>query len=472
MSPGSHPCLSRQVASPLQSPDAAATFIATQRARQTAALEWFAHAKLHLAPRLPSPPYPGMFAEVDSLSGLVRPPRQQKLWTWGDCRALGMWSYLLVKGVIPNAPFHQDAPSLRTFFENYCDELHAHLLDRLNRNQGRLPFLAEPATQLASNDPRNHPTAPGSYEPTHVFAASAFLQYGLLRQNQDSLRLGQRFLAECLACGLAFRGINHLTGQPHPQRGHGFAMITLGAIVDTLKTLTCLPACYQPGHSTLRLQLITHGRTLASLLTQRFFNPETGVCWEYNDHHDSPYIDAHHVLLCDPGHSAEALGFMAELEALAPSTPASVSWMPRAVAFINRHAYSDTGLMFKNLDALSGRGLSDQRLPDGHPVRTAPWWNLRECSAASLRLYVLTGEEICLQSFTRAHRTSMQHYPSPWCPAILLQTLDADTAAPLPLHPATGNIDPLHDARATERELDALIELHPTLRSSAQPSFL
>ena len=88
--------------------------------------------------------------------------------------------------------------------------------------------------------------------------------------------------------------------------------------------------------------------------------------------------------------------------------------------------------------------------------RTAPWWNVRECCAASIKLYQLTGRQECLDAYCRAQNATYLNYPNKRIGGLMVQTLDADTLEPLPFHPATGNIDPMHCARAREREIEAL----------------
>ena len=74
--------------------------IGFNRRYQNRLLRYFAKIKIQFEEEHPGLCYPGLFAEVDSISGATRPPHEQKVWSWCDCRGLGIWSYLLAKGVI------------------------------------------------------------------------------------------------------------------------------------------------------------------------------------------------------------------------------------------------------------------------------------------------------------------------------------------------------------------------------------
>ena len=58
--------------------------------------------------------------------------------------------------------------------------------------------------------------------------------------------------------------------------------------------------------------------------------------------------------------------------------------------------------------------------------------------------------------YVKAFNAAYQHYPNRRIGGLLVQNLDAFTLEPLPIFPATGNLDPMHSPRAREREIEAL----------------
>jgi len=73
-----------------------------------------------------------------------------------------------------------------------------------------------------------------------------------------------------------------------------------------------------------------------------------------------------------------------------------------------------------------------------------------------MKLYQLTGDERMWQAYVKSFNATYANYPNPALNGLMIQTLDADTLRPLPYHPATGNLDPMHSPRAREREIEAL----------------
>ena len=98
-------------------------------------------------------------------------------------------------------------------------------------------------------------------------------------------------------------------------------------------------------------------------------------------------------------------------------------------------------------------------LPDyqaGSSEPTAPWWNVREHSAASLKLFTQTGDSRLPETYRRAQNASYLHYPNVRIGGQMIQTIHPYTLEPLDIPPATGNLDPMHDPRARIREIECL----------------
>ncbi|GEM_PF-2939226 len=431
------------------------------RKYQNRILKYFAELKIDFENSHPGLKYPGIFAEVDSISGKMRPFEKQKVWSWGDCRGLGIWSYLISKKVIPSDEIEIYGRRIRLdeFFGEYCDFIYQCLRERYELNDGRIPFIVDMMTNKASDDPANVPCAEGECEPTHVFAAAGFMQYGIMKGNRKSLELGLKFLDESIACGMNFRNVDHVTKKRNPYNGHGFIMVTLGAIVDVLK---CLEHSHDPvpGTEELREKLLRQGYMIAEFILHNFCNPETGHFWEYNCKEGNPYITPEGYMVSDPGHVSEACGFIAELETMADDFKGKFSSnLVKILRFVSDNGYSSSGVMFKHIDLLTGEGLFDKTDAKGKKHRTSPWWNVRECCAASMKLYEITGDVACIEIYRKAQNATYLHFPNEKIGGLMVQTLDADTLKPLPFFPATGNLDPMHDTRAREREIEAMEKL-------------
>ena len=68
----------------------------------------------------------------------------------------------------------------------------------------------------------------------------------------------------------------------------------------------------------------------------------------------------------------------------------------------------------------------------------------------------MTRDGSCLGMYKKAQNATYLNYPNEKIGGLMVQTLDADTLKPLPFYPATGNLDPMHCARAREREIEAM----------------
>lgn len=420
---------------------------------QVRVLKYFASLKLKVDEVLAGAFFPGLFAEVDSITGTVRPPREQKVWTWGDTRGLGIWSYFLCKGVVPDEIY--ETINLKEFYGDYCRFIYEKLIERYELNGNTLPFIVDPATNLASEDPRNISAPEGEFEPGHIFAATGFSQYGILCGDMDIFKTGMKFLEESYTCGFDFRNVDHITKKTSENHAQGFLMVTLGAIVDILKCLKV--SSFSVDEDTFS-GMISKGRRIIDHILKNHYDSASGAFWEYNTPEGTPYVNDKGYLICDPGHTAEFCGFASEFcdFLTEPERNKIIPELINILSFIDEHAYSKPGVMFKNIDLKTRTGVADKILPDGREFKTAPWWNVRECSAASIKLYQLSGDSRCLEFFRKAYSAAYLNYPNALIGGLMVQTLDAETLEPLPFNPATGNLDPMHSPRAREHEIEAL----------------
>jgi mannose/cellobiose epimerase-like protein (N-acyl-D-glucosamine 2-epimerase family) len=204
------------------------------------------------------------------------------------------------------------------------------------------------------------------------------------------------------------------------------------------------------------------------------YDPETADFWEENDGDGKPWINENGQQICDPGHTAEACGFFAELCSFIPEDDADspAQWKRADILaailemndLVTRHGFSERGVMYKNIDLRTKQGVPDTSGGGAKfGVPTAPWWNIREHCAACLKLYELTGDERCLTGYKKSQNAAYLYYPNANTGGLLVQTLDPHTLEPMDIHPATGNLDPMHSARAREREIEALEILLPRL---------
>lgn len=439
---------------------------------QLQALRYFAGLKRQWRRDHPGKQFPGLCAEVDSITGKFRPLEAQRAWSWGDARALGIWSYFLQKGRIPDAEekiVQQNgqtiAVNLKRFYEEYCDQLYALLVRRFHEGNGKIPFLIDLETGKPSDDPRNLHPQENEFISTHVFAINAFFQHGLRRDNQEALQLGWRTLTESCHAAHENRFIDHLSRKRQYAHTHGPAMISTGAAVDTLKTIRVMEARGDNRFGPMKERLVAAARWAVDMTLGYHWRARSKQFSEFLDPVTKEfYVNDKGQVICDPGHTAEAIGFYAELLEFLPVTDNTNYRFNRSnmlpvladmALFVHEHGYSEQGVMFKHIDALTGNGVADAVI-GGEPYRTAPWWNVRELCAATMKLYQLTADERMWQAYVKAFNATYANYPNPALNGLMRQTLDADTLLPLPYHPATGNLDPMHSPRAREREIEAL----------------
>jgi mannose/cellobiose epimerase-like protein (N-acyl-D-glucosamine 2-epimerase family) len=289
--------------------------------------------------------------------------------------------------------------------------------------------------------------------------------YGLLRGNARAMEIGDALFGNCLLAG---RTGSYPAAEDKPgHRFQGSPMVTVGAFVDVLKVVAVLEAAGRSDLDDLKRKLIDGGRELIDYILSNHYDPETHDFWEENGPDGEPWINEAGQQICDPGHTAEACAFFAELCDLAPDdeTDTEWHWPKQAIVdaalemndLVTRHGFSPAGVMFKNVDLRTKQGVADTSgggVTIGKP--TAPWWNVREHCAACLKLYQLTRDDRCLAGYVRSQNASYRYYPNARIGGLMVQTIDPFTLEPMDIHPATGNIDPMHSARAREREIEAL----------------
>ena len=438
---------------------------------QVRGLKTFAKFKLEWERLYPGRRFPGLCAEVNSITGEMRPLKDQRAWSWGDARALGIWSYFLIKARVPNENVkialdsgEEATINLKSFYENYVDLLYSALTERLDQCGGKLPFLVDIETNRASDDPRNIPTREDEWTASHIFGAGGILQYGILRDSPDAIRIGLKLLGETFLSAHENRYVSHMTRKKSFAHTHGSMMVAAGAVVDTLKAADAKPKA-KVVTSEFKDELVRHARWALDTFCGYHWNASDKFFAE-NIHpiYKTPYPDANGVIICDPGHAAEGVGFFAELYSYLPKKDKSsfrikkdnvLDILSAILRFVDKRGYSDQGVMYKTVNALTGEGVADV-IDNGKKYRTAPWWNVREAAAAASKLFSLTGDPAMWKIYLRALNATYRNYPNAAIGGLMVQTLDGDTLRALPFHPATGNLDPMHSPRAREREIEAL----------------
>ncbi|MFH1708781.1 MAG: hypothetical protein ABIF71_12815 [Planctomycetota bacterium] len=384
-----------------------------------------------------------------------------------------MWVYFLQKGRIPDAETTLSVDgeavtiNLREFYTDYCGHIHNCLAERLDHCGGKLPFLVDIRTNRASRDPRNIPSAPHEYTSSHIFAVNAFFQYGLWKHDRRALATARQIMEETFRAAHENRYVSHITRQGSFAHSHGAMMVSVGALVDTLKTIDLLESRGAMRYRDLKAKLAATGRYALDQFLGYHWVPSVGFAEYIHPVTKLPWADDRGRMICDPGHTAEGVGFFAEYRRWLPARDTTGFRFNRAnmlpvladtLRFVDRYGYSKKGVMYKNIDLVTRAGTAD--VVDGRRAwKTAPWWNLRECAAAGIRMYALTGDARMWAIYRRAFNATYAHYPNLNIGGLELQTLDAETLRPLPFHPATGNLDPMHSPRAREREIEALEEI-------------
>jgi len=413
----------------------------------------------------------GLCSEIDSITGVWKDISVQKAWSWGDGRALGLWSNHLITGIIHDEeieinPLGQKrVVNLRAEYKSYCDVIFRQLEERYKLNGGHFPFIADISTNKASGDSRNVTLKEGERSFSDLFCSAGFMQYGLLTRNHEITDKGLKIL---LSVSDAIKNAKfvvepHNPNNPPKFNFQGAYMILLGVCVDVLKSIVSIG---EKEFSSLRKNLFTAAVEMTETILSKFYSPESGILWEFNTLDDKPFKDGA-SWIADPGHGAECAGFIAEFASLLKTendmkqlSEKYIEAASRISLYMSENGYSRKGLMYKRINLLkeTERGVFDNTV-NGVKLKTAPWWNVREHSAASLRLYHLRGDERHLVSYSKAQNATYMFYPNKLIDGLMTQTLNAETAETLPLNPATANFDPMHDQRARDREIEVLKSL-------------
>jgi hypothetical protein len=373
----------------------------------------------------PGESFGGLCANVNPLSGELRPDNEQMLWGWGDGRALSTWSGFLAAKRVPSR--------LREALAEYVEEIFLGLSSRCT--DGRIPFSAHYRSSSAPGTRIDYSTA---------FAAAGFCRYGLYARSPRALELGLDLLRRC--GGAIAEG-----SFDAPPTHHGPHMILLGAIVDVLDTASGCDLGLPSGTET---KLLESAWSAARHVLAHHFRPDPPAFWEHSAPQGPVRDDDGHIVV-DPGHATEFAGFLAELARLTGDD----RHLEAALAihlFADRIGFTPAGVMTKFADLETGQVLGDTQATGAGGRPTAPWWNVREHSAAALRLYTLRGDARLLESYRRAQNASYRHYPSERLSGQMIQAVDPWTCEPLDIPPATGNLDPMHDPRARLREIECL----------------
>lgn len=418
--------------------------------------------------------FPGLCAEVDSVTGVMRSLDEQRAWSWGDARGLGLWCYFLIKGIIPSDIQKILLPdgsivdvNLQDFYNDYVDVIYRSLIERFEKCGGRLPHLVDIDTNEASDDPRNLHPAENEITASHTFAINAFFQYGFLRDNEKAIQLGWKILDESFHAAHENRYVDHLTQKRSFAHSHS-GMTCVGAVVDCLKTIEVLESRGNTKYSNIKDDLISRTRWTVDLFCQYHWDAQKKEFSEYlHPITKLPYVNECGYIVCDPGHAAEGAGFFAELSQYMPKDDKTnfkvhrnniIPILENVVSYVDKNGYTDTGVMCKHFDIITGKPVADIE-KDGVSYITSPWWNLRETAAAAIKIYQLTGSSQMWNVYKRAFNATYKNYPNAAIGGLMLQTLDAVTMQPLPFPPATGNLDPMHSPRAREREIEALMKI-------------
>ncbi len=423
----------------------------------------------------PGEKYPGLCADINPITGEFRPLEQQCGWSWGDTRGLGTWCSFLISDSIPDKEFSLDLGChgtinirLKKEIQDYCEILYEKLLERLEHCGGILPFCVDIRTNRAvssSTDVMLKENQPGY---SNLFAIPGFFQYGFYKKDFRAVEIAWKIMenmVKAIESG-TFKADHRI--QPENFRTHGPRMIFIGAVVEVLKSILHYENMGITAYTHYKEPLVSSTLGFVEHLLDYYYRQNPTGFYEQLSAEGSPAVNPDGTITMDPGHATETAGFLAELVPFLSCMGAG-KWDKQAIlkAALDLHfladnkGWSSRGVMFKNVDLISGRPLADSRLGDGRMISTAPWWNVRERSAAALRLYTLTRDPRCLETYRKAQNASYLHYPNKRIDGLMVQTVDPFTLEAMDIRPATGNLDPMHDARARQREIEYLeIILH------------
>ncbi len=403
--------------------------------------------------------FPGLCANVNPISGEFRPDSEQRLWGWGDARALGTWSGFLNTENIPDAVVTLCVDektarevNLRDGIRSYVDIIYNGLLDRYLHNGRTIPFSSYYETGRPDDNPQNRAQEIDGPNYSNIFAINGFFQHGILSGRDEAIEISMELLDRL------FRYLIH----GRSDTSHGPWMILLGIAGEALKTVAFLESRGIGRYSQYAERFLAPAVRAVDHILDNYFREDPPAFWEKNGPDGNPAPDEEGHIVVDPGHATECAGFLAELVPFLPRAGSAVRWDRDRVlqAALTMHLFADgigfsrRGVMVKYVDLETGKILPDKQA--GVPDPTAPWFGVREHSAAALRLYTLTRDSRLPRTYRRAQNASYLHYPNKRIGGLMVQTVDPFTLEAVDIQPATGNLDPMHDARARVREIECL----------------
>ena len=426
----------------------------------------------------PGRSFPGLCANINPITGEFRTPAEQKIWGWGDGRALGIWSVFLNMDRIADKEIgirlddtSEISINLLSGMEEYVDVIYTGLVERYRQNAGVIPFAVDLDTEdtpaLDSRGFKKPSVSPSEKGIgfSNTFAINGFLQYGIFRKNSESFQTGLDILKNVADAITDNRFSISVKQLPADTMLHGPRMITLGVIGEVLNTFEYIEkARGDQGYRSHRDPLVEMAIPFIEHILSHHYRDTPSAFWEYSTTSGEPMQDSAGFTVIDPGHASECAGFLAELVPFLPESWGSTRWDRKTVLeaalrihlFADRIGFLESGAMTKYADLHTGKPLPDTQAADAQGRMTAPWWNVREHCAAALRLYTLTRDTRLLETYRKAQRASYVFYPNKRIGGQMIQTIDPVTLEPLDIAPATGNLDPMHDSRARLREIENL----------------
>ncbi len=449
--------------------DACRKLLTFFRAFQEKNLAFFLSIRERWHAQNPGEFFPGLCANINPITGQFRGAAEQRLWGWGDGRALGTWSAFLARGAIPAkqvlldvSPDRQKKVDLRQAMSEYVDIIYRGLKERRRANNGLIPFTADYHTNLVDDNPRNSAFAKGEIGFSNLFTINGFIQYGIFRNSKESLEIGLQMLdeAKCAIGEGRFRA-GHKTDLAEVS-DHGPRMILLGVIGDVLATIHDLELKGNRDYSGHTEPLVAGALTYIEYILEQHYREDPPAFWEQGNRQGGPAPNESGQVVVDPGHATEFAGFLAELAPFLPESWKGAQWTRDRVVqaalaihlFADAIGFAESGVMIKHVDLNTGAFLPDTQAGKDFP--TAPWWNVREHCAAALSLYLLTQDTRLLESYRKAQHASYLHYPNKRIGGQMIQMVAPFSLEPLDVAPSTGNLDPMHDARSRAREIEAL----------------
>jgi hypothetical protein len=416
--------------------------------------------------------FPGLCADINPITGEFRPPNEQRGWSWGDGRGLGIWINFLINRIIPDKKIgitfksgRIKSVNLKEEYLQYCDLIYENLLQRYHANHGFIPFTVDINTNKALLEPPAIKLSKEEMGFSTLFAVNGFFQYGLYNISYPTIEFAMEILE---------RAVNSIESGVFKSdyretrkgvRSHGSRMILIGTVVDIIKSINTLEQKGTKKFSHYKEILIEKALPFIDYILDNHYQKNPPAFWENNDE-QGRRLEENGTILVDPGHATECAGFLAEIVPFLPDSSKNIKakWKSENVlkAALDIHLFADSigwsprGVMFKAVDLKTGKPLPDSMDSEGNMIPTAPWWNVREHCAAALRLFTLTGDKRCLETYRKAQNASYIYYPNHRIDGMMFQTVDPYTLKPLDIPPATGNLDPMHDPRARQREIENL----------------